>query len=71
VFLEVANVCLFLASDESSYVTCGCFEVSGKHIAVGDRMFLEMQDFDFCPSLIEFYPNFIRILPNLSKFAQV
>jgi len=23
-------------------------------IAVGDEMFLEMQDFDFCPNLIKF-----------------
>jgi len=26
-----------------------------------------MQDFDFCPNLIKFYPN----LPNLSKFTQI
>jgi len=34
-------------------------------------MFLGMQDFDFCPNLIKFYPNFTyftQILPNLPKF---
>jgi len=37
-------------------------------------MFLGMQDFDFCPNLIKFYPNFTKftqILPNLPKFAQI
>jgi len=29
-FLDVANVCLFLASEESSHMTCGCLEVGGK-----------------------------------------
>jgi len=33
-------------------------------VAVGDRIFLGMQDFDFCPNLIKFYqiyPNFAQI----------
>jgi len=37
-------------------------------------MFLEMQNFDFCPNLTIFYSNFTKfsqILPNLSKFAQI
>jgi len=37
-------------------------------------MILGMQDFDFCPNLVKFYPNFtefIQILPNLSKFTQI
>jgi len=35
-----------------------------------DRMFLEMQDFAFCPNLIKFYPNLSKyypIYPNLHK----
>jgi len=53
-------------------------------IAVGDRMFLEIQDLDFCPNLIKFYPNFtkftkldsnftqfIQICPYFTKFAQI
>jgi len=39
-------------------------------IAVGDRMFLGMQDFDFCPNVIKFYPidpNLIKFCPNLPK----
>jgi len=28
-------------------------------IVVGDRMFLGMQDCDFCPNLIKFYPILI------------
>jgi len=31
-------------------------------IAVGDRMFLGMQDFDFCPNLIKLYPNFTQFI---------
>jgi len=34
-------------------------------------MFLGMQDFDFCPNLITFYPIYPNFLSNLSKFAQV
>jgi len=40
-------------------------------IAVRDRMFLEMQDFVFCPNLIKFDPYFTKFtqtLSNLSKF---
>jgi len=40
------------------------------HIAVGDRMCLGMQDFDFCPNLIKFYQiylNFAQILPDSPK----
>jgi len=36
-------------------------------MAVGDRMFLGMQDFDFCPN----FTKFTQILPNLSKFNQI
>jgi len=42
-------------------------------------MFLEMQNFDFCPNpiifyqiypnFIQIYPNFIQIYPNLPKFC--
>jgi len=32
--------------------------------AVGDRMLLGMQGFDFCPNQVKFYP----IYPNLPKF---
>jgi len=39
-------------------------------IAVGDRMFLGMQNFDFCLNLIKFYPNFIKFIQILLKFAQ-
>jgi len=38
--------------------------------AVEDRMFLRMQDFDFCLNLIKFYPiypNFDRIDINFAK----
>jgi len=34
-------------------------------IAVGDRMFLGMQDLDFCSNLFKFYP----IYPNLRRRA--
>jgi len=45
-------------------------------IAVGDQMFLGMQDFDFCPNLIEFYLNFTKFYPIYPfilypKFAQI
>jgi len=40
-------------------------------IAVGDRMFLRMQDFDFCPNLIKFYPNFPKIYPDLAQFMHI
>jgi len=39
-------------------------------VAVRDRMFLGMQDLDFCPNLIIFYPiysNFHKFYPNLPK----
>jgi len=39
-------------------------------MAVGDRMFMRMQDFDFFPNLIKFYP-IIQIYPNWSKFFQI
>jgi len=29
-YVEVAAACLFLASDESSYVNCACLDVTGK-----------------------------------------
>ena len=31
-FIEIANVCLFLASEESSYVNCAAIEVTGKYV---------------------------------------
>jgi len=37
----------------------------------GDRMFWEMQNFDFCPNLIKFYQiysNLTKFQPNLGKF---
>jgi len=37
-------------------------------IAVGDRMLLGMQDYNFAQNLNHFYPNFAQILP---KFAQI
>jgi len=43
-------------------------------ITVEDRMFLGMQDFDFCSNLIKFYqiyPKFYPIYPNLPKFAHI
>jgi len=43
-------------------------------IAVGDRMFLGIQDFDFCPYLIKFCHNFTeftQILPDWSKFTEI
>jgi len=49
------------------------------NIDVEDRLFVAMQDFDFCPNLIKFYPNciqfaqicqnFTQISPNWSKFC--
>jgi len=50
---------------------------SGIVITVGDRMFLEMQDFDFAQILSNllkfkrFCPNFASICPNPTKFAQI
>jgi len=38
-------------------------------IAVGDRMFLGMQNLDFWPNLIKFYPNFTHICSNWPKFC--
>jgi len=40
-------------------------------IAVGDKMFWEMQDFDFCPNLIKFYQIHLNFSQNLSKFTQI
>jgi len=36
-------------------------------IIVGDLMFLVMQDFDFCPNLI----NFAQVLITFAQFVQI
>jgi len=33
-------------------------------------MFLEMQDFDFCPNTIKFYPFYLN-LPKFAQFSQI
>jgi len=37
-------------------------------MAVGDRMFLGMQDFDFLPKPNQILPKFYAIYPHLTKF---
>jgi len=39
------------------------------YTTIGDRMCLGMKDFDFCPNLTIFYPNFIQIYSNFTKFT--
>jgi len=41
------------------------------NIAVGNRIFLGMQGFDFCPDLIKYYPDFPKFYPVYSNFAQI
>jgi len=41
------------------------------NITVEDRMFLEMQNFDFFPNLIKFYPNFTQFILILPKFYAI
>jgi len=40
-------------------------------IAAGDRMFLGMQDFEFCPNLIKFYPIYLLHLQLLRHWIRV
>jgi len=41
-----------------------------KYIALRDRMFLGMQDFDFCQNLIKFYQIPTKIYPIYQNFIQ-
>jgi len=60
----------FMLSSGSAHLDQICYISAALIIAVGDRMFLGMHDFHFCPKLIKFYQNFTKItqiLLNLFK----
>jgi len=70
-FCIVEDYC-YLLKQVLSLITSS--KLRHSHYAVGDRMFLEVQDFDFCSNLIKIYPNFTKfaqIYPNWPKFCQI
>jgi len=66
--IEFLNGCIYMF-----VLLLLCFD-SDEHIAVGDQMFWGMQDFDFCPNIIKyfpkFYPNSAKTGLNFAKFAK-